>query len=175
MCSRSCQTLITGQTLTPLVSYGGNAKSESGHFQDFKSLMVCKTRGFIMNWRKKGLLWDGSASSRPRLLASWILPWLILASEHTLDYLCFSLCRLLVMGERYSALAISPPVFSARCHKKRGKFSMHRRMNTCGFLETTFTVKLLERRIPANAPGINFSSCYIPCRSADCVPFWELR
>ncbi|KAM5252941.1 uncharacterized protein RBU33_024821 isoform 2-T2 [Hipposideros larvatus] len=39
-CSRSCQTLITGQALTPLVSYGGNAKSESRHFQDFKSLVV---------------------------------------------------------------------------------------------------------------------------------------
>lgn len=46
--------MITGQTLTPLVSYGGNAKSESRHFQDLKSLMVCKTRGFILTGAEKG-------------------------------------------------------------------------------------------------------------------------
>lgn len=34
VCGRRCQTLITGQTLTPLMSHGRDAKSESRYFQN---------------------------------------------------------------------------------------------------------------------------------------------
>lgn len=85
---------------------------------------------------KKGLLWEGSASSRPHLLVSWILPWLILASGHRFHSLCFCFCRPAGRGwEAWHCCHLSGLCFQLDVTRREPIW--HSQRKTHGFLEAT--------------------------------------
>lgn len=57
---------------------------------------------------------------------------------------------LVVASERHAALVTSPPVFSAGCHKERGKFSTNR--GFCGLFEIAMCSKAARKK--------NFCKCF---------------
>ena len=110
---------------------------------------------------KKGLLREGSTSSRLHLHVSWIVPWLILASGHRVDSCAFPFADLLLVRGTV-LLPPAPPVFSDGWHK--GQFGTFREKYVDS-LRSPFTVKLLEKRIPANSFVILSFPRHIPHRS----------